>query len=165
VEEEAAAPGTGEVGQTPPHAERSLRSGPHAPATSPTGASTRRRGDDERARRQGILGGVGRRGRGSQSAAYEKNGERNDRAPEPKSGTIDTEFAGEGDDKVSGETMGWRSARADVVKRGWGGGYWGRGLGGVGCGVRGRGTRRAQSGAEGAAGVAVVTTGVRLLIE
>jgi hypothetical protein len=33
-------------------------------------------------------------------------GERNDRAPEPKSGTIDTEFAGEGDGKVSGETMG-----------------------------------------------------------
>jgi hypothetical protein len=28
------------------------------------------------------------------------------RAPEPKSGTIDTEFAGEGDGKVSGETMG-----------------------------------------------------------
>lgn len=89
---------------------------------------------------------MGRRGRGSQSAAYEKNGERNDRAPEPKSGTIDTEFAGEGDDKVSGETMGWRSARADVVKRGWGGGYWGRG-----CGVWGAWTGN-EAGAVGRGG-------------
>jgi hypothetical protein len=109
--EKVAARGASEVGQTPPHAERSLRSRPsmlppHRRPRRPRGGVGRTSSHGRWLRRQGSFGGVGRRGRGSQSAVYEKNGgngtaERSSRTG--GTGGIDNaEFVGEGDDEVSG---------------------------------------------------------------
>jgi hypothetical protein len=102
--EETAAPGANEVGQTRHTPRGTCGAGKHAPAASPPTASPRQHG----LRGEGVsFGGVGRRGRGSQSAVYKKNGggDGMERRATRMGGTIGTEFVG-GDGEVFGGTSG-----------------------------------------------------------
>jgi hypothetical protein len=95
---------------------------PHRRPRRPRGGVGRTSSHGRWLRRQGSFGGVGRRGRGSQSAVYEKNGgngtaERSSRTG--GTGGIDNaEFVGEGDDEVSGGGTSGRGRQS---------GGWGRG--------------------------------------